>query len=82
MNKHFFLKITNMMNSTVHDYSLDQRYLQLISASAGLITSVWDSPCFTKNDKECTSGSREFLVETHQNFILQGSQINHNYFWY
>ena len=41
--------------------------------SPRLVICVWDSPLFTKNNKEGTSGTDDFSVGTHQNFILQGS---------
>ena len=42
------------------------------------ITCVWDSSfLLKKNNKECTSWTHYFLVETHQNFIPQGSLMIH-----
>ena len=43
-----------------------------------LITCVWHSLFFVvaKNDQGYTSGTRDFLVETHQNVILQGSLLH------
>jgi len=38
------------------------------------VSCVWDSPYFfSKFCKECTSETCDFLVWTHQYFIIQGS---------
>jgi hypothetical protein len=44
----------------------------------GLITVVFDLIFFTKNNKECTCWTCDFLVGTHQNVILQGFPIDNN----
>jgi len=36
-----------------------------------LLPQGLDSPCFTKNNKECTIGASDILVGTCQNVMLQ-----------
>jgi hypothetical protein len=36
----------------------------------GLIIFLWDSPNITKNNKECSSWTDDFLVGTLQNFKI------------
>jgi hypothetical protein len=48
------------------------RYLP-VWASLVLIICVRDSSLLTKNNKDCTSKTDDFLIWTHQNVILLGS---------
>jgi len=32
---------------------------------------VWDLPIFTENNKECTSGTHDILIGTHQSYCIK-----------